>query len=427
MPEKRHAPQSRPGGHLGGHPADGGQRGDLGRGEPARYWPILVDYFDVDVSFLRYNDHTIRALDPGRRVARAARRARSRPARAGLLRRRRPGLRASPSTARSRWCSAPSRRPTTTRGASRRAAAIPQTSMAAAPLVSGDADHRRPRVRQVRRPGVDRPRSSTHSRRSRRCSPRCRPGSQAEEQLRYLAEHDDLTGLYNRRALLAHLDDRLAAGQPGPVVGAVLRPRPAQGDQRLPRPHRRRLVHPGARRAAAAGRRDASLIARLGGDEFVVVPAAPMAVEEAEALAHRLRTTLRERVSIDGEMLTRTVSIGVALGIPGRDTTSDLLRRADQAVLSAKSCGRQQGRRVHRRDVAAERASQRHRTAPAGRHRERRAVPALSARGRHAHRRGPGRRGTGALAAPDPRAAVPRRRSSASPNPSTWQANWAAG
>jgi EAL domain-containing protein (putative c-di-GMP-specific phosphodiesterase class I) len=38
-------------------------------------------------------------------------------------------------------------------------------------------------------------------------------------------------------------------------------------------------------------------------------------------------------------MLTRTVSIGVALGIPGRDTTSDLLRRADQAVLTAKSSG----------------------------------------------------------------------------------------
>ncbi|HZC11617.1 MAG TPA: GAF domain-containing protein, partial [Mycobacterium sp.] len=40
----------------------------------------------------------------------------------------------------------------------------------------------------------------------------------AEERLRYLAEHDDLTGLLNRRALIAHLDDRLAAGRPGPVA-----------------------------------------------------------------------------------------------------------------------------------------------------------------------------------------------------------------
>ncbi len=32
----------------------------------------------------------------------------------------------------------------------------------------------------------------------------------AEEQVRYLAEHDDLTDLLNRRALIAHLDGRLA-------------------------------------------------------------------------------------------------------------------------------------------------------------------------------------------------------------------------
>ena len=61
-----------------------------------------------------------------------------------------------------------------------------------------------------------------------------------------------------------------------------------------------------------------------------------MTADEAEALATRLQAMLRERVSIDGEMLTRTVSIGVALGVPGRDTTSDLLRRADQALLSGQ-------------------------------------------------------------------------------------------
>jgi hypothetical protein len=64
-----------------------------------------------------------------------------------------------------------------------------------------------------------------------------------------------------------------------------------------------------------------------------------MSATEAETLANQLQATLRERVSIDGEMLTRTVSIGVALGVPGRDTTSDLLRRADQALLAAKSGG----------------------------------------------------------------------------------------
>jgi diguanylate cyclase (GGDEF)-like protein len=161
----------------------------------------------------------------------------------------------------------------------------------------------------------------------------------AEEQLRYLADHDDLTGLHNRRALLAHLDSRLAAGQPGPVsvlffdldrLKAINDYLGHTAGDWFIRVLADRLKH------SAEG---PSLIARLGGDEFVVVAASPTDADAAEALAYRLQFSLSERVPIDGEMLTRTVSIGVALGTPGRDTTSDLLRRADQAVLTAKSSG----------------------------------------------------------------------------------------
>jgi diguanylate cyclase (GGDEF)-like protein len=161
----------------------------------------------------------------------------------------------------------------------------------------------------------------------------------AEERLRHLAEHDDLTGLHNRRALLAHLDERLAAGQPGPVSALFF-------DLDRLKAINDYLGHTAGDwfiRALAERLQESadgpSLIARLGGDEFVVVPASPMDANTAEALAYRLQSTLRERVIIDGEMLTRTVSIGVALGVPGRDTTTDLLRRADQAVLTAKSSG----------------------------------------------------------------------------------------
>lgn len=161
----------------------------------------------------------------------------------------------------------------------------------------------------------------------------------AEEQLRYLAEHDDLTGLLNRRALLSHLDSRLADGQPGPVSALFF-------DLDRLKAINDYLGHTAGdwfiRVLAERLRRSAdgpTVIARLGGDEFVVVPAVPMDAKAAEALALRLQAALKERVSIDGEMLTRTVSIGVALGVPGHDSTSDLLRRADQAVLTAKNSG----------------------------------------------------------------------------------------
>ena len=42
---------------------------------------------------------------------------------------------------------------------------------------------------------------------------------------------------------------------------------------------------------------------------------------------------------IDGERLSRSVSVGVATGVAGCDSTSEVLRRADQAARSAKSSG----------------------------------------------------------------------------------------
>ena len=44
----------------------------------------------------------------------------------------------------------------------------------------------------------------------------------AEDQLRYLGEYDDLTGLRNRRSLMMHLDGRLAAGRDGPVAALFI-------------------------------------------------------------------------------------------------------------------------------------------------------------------------------------------------------------
>lgn len=161
----------------------------------------------------------------------------------------------------------------------------------------------------------------------------------AEEQLRYLADHDDLTGVYNRRALISHLEHRLKAGQPGPVAVLFLDlDRLKAVNDYLGHNAGDWFIRIFAERLRAKAGSD-SLIARLGGDEFVVVPTVPTDVGDGEALAQRMQAALRERVAIDGEMLTRTVSVGVALGEPGRDSASDLLRKADQAVLTAKNAG----------------------------------------------------------------------------------------
>lgn len=161
----------------------------------------------------------------------------------------------------------------------------------------------------------------------------------AENKLRYLAEHDDLTGLHNRRALISHLSERLAPGKPGPVAVLYLdldrlksindHLGHSAGDWFIQLFAERIRVKIGC----------LGMIARLGGDEFVVVPDEPMPAEAAEAFARQLQTMVQNRVLIAGELITRTVSIGVAVGIPGRDNTSVLLGRADQAALTVKRVG----------------------------------------------------------------------------------------
>lgn len=161
----------------------------------------------------------------------------------------------------------------------------------------------------------------------------------AEQRLRHLAEHDDLTGLRNRRALLAHLSNRLADQRPGPVAVLYID---------LDRLKAINDCHGHAagdwfiksfadRLSACAG--PASMVARIGGDEFVVIPDQPTSAHAAELIAERIRTMGRDRLTVAGQTITRTVSIGVATGMPGRDEGADLLRRADEAVLASKRAG----------------------------------------------------------------------------------------
>jgi diguanylate cyclase (GGDEF)-like protein len=161
----------------------------------------------------------------------------------------------------------------------------------------------------------------------------------AEERLHYLAEHDDLTGLYNRRSVVALLSERLAAGCPGPVAVLYLdldRLKSindyfghAAGDFYL-------QVFAQRLQASMGG---LGTIGRIGGDEFLVFPDRAMLTGTAESLTHRLQTTLRGPLKIGDDVITPSVSIGMAVGRPGRDDAADVLRRADEAALTAKRAG----------------------------------------------------------------------------------------
>lgn len=161
----------------------------------------------------------------------------------------------------------------------------------------------------------------------------------AEEQIHYLAEHDDLTGLLNRRALIAHLDERLMKRRPGPVSVLFLDlDRFKVVNDQLGQIAGDRFIEAFASLLIESCDVP-SVLARFGGDEFVVAPSGWMNIDSAADFAERLQTQLHKQLLIDGEKLTRTVSVGVATGVPARDSASDLLRRAEQAARSAKRSG----------------------------------------------------------------------------------------
>ncbi|HEY1260675.1 MAG TPA: PleD family two-component system response regulator [Stellaceae bacterium] len=159
-----------------------------------------------------------------------------------------------------------------------------------------------------------------------------------------LALTDELTGLYNRRYLFAHLDELIDRINRDRIGAALLlfdidhfklvndSHGHAGGDEVL-----REL----AARAVKTVR-SADLVARLGGEEFaVVMPEADLPV--AVAVAERLRSAVAAEpfsIKADAAALTVTVSIGATVTAVGEDTRDRLLKRADDALYSAKAAGR---------------------------------------------------------------------------------------
>ncbi|MCW2527272.1 MAG: cph2 [Pseudonocardiales bacterium] len=161
----------------------------------------------------------------------------------------------------------------------------------------------------------------------------------AEERLSYLSDHDELTGSWNRQALVDHLEDRLMTGRTGPVAMLSLdldRLKAmndflgyAAGDKYLKGITRRlqKLVGEG------------DFVGRLGADEFAIVFGAPTSSADAEAFAQRVHAEIAVPFGLGHEEVSRTVSIGVCAVEPGACSVSQLLGQADQAVIAAKAAG----------------------------------------------------------------------------------------
>jgi diguanylate cyclase (GGDEF)-like protein/PAS domain S-box-containing protein len=163
-----------------------------------------------------------------------------------------------------------------------------------------------------------------------------------EDEVRYLAYHDTLTGLPNRRLL----DDRLRQ-----AVFAAQRRAARMAVMAIDLDHFKSVNDTLGHKAGDAVLREvasrltgcvrkADTLARQGGDEFVIV--IPDLAHEADCVvvAEKILRTLGPEILVDGRAFSIGASIGISLFPADAGDGETLLRNADAAMYRAKELGR---------------------------------------------------------------------------------------
>ena len=160
----------------------------------------------------------------------------------------------------------------------------------------------------------------------------------AEQQARYLASHDPVTGLRNRHFLFDQFAGAIARARRHDKVLAVLFI-DLDGFKRINDDHGHAA---GDKVLAEAGRRIAAClratdtVTRFGGDEFVVLLEDIADRQTAAYLAQVIGERLSEPIDLGGGEIHIGASVGVALFPDDGDTPEALLRTADAAMYEVK-------------------------------------------------------------------------------------------
>ncbi len=156
----------------------------------------------------------------------------------------------------------------------------------------------------------------------------------------FLAEHDQLTGLPNRRAFQQRLDKLIAAaGRGGPAVAVAILDldRFKEVNETLGHGNGDALLTQlGRRLSAAVG--DQRLVARLGGDEFGIILLSSEIAVRSDSVA-RVQRVLGQEIELAGLPLVVEASIGIAQAPQDGSDAETLLQHADMAMYVAKEAG----------------------------------------------------------------------------------------
>lgn len=164
----------------------------------------------------------------------------------------------------------------------------------------------------------------------------------ADEQLRFLADHDPLTGALNRKAFEKHFGERLDTvkkrGEKMVLHYIDLDFFKDMNDQHGHAFGDALLKEVAIRLKEHCGPQD--LIVRFGGDEFVVAQFGHTDTYKLGIATRRMVDGLTKQALIGGRDLKPACSIGSAIFPDHGEDTASLLQKADVAMFAAKSRGR---------------------------------------------------------------------------------------
>jgi len=163
---------------------------------------------------------------------------------------------------------------------------------------------------------------------------------QAEEKIEYMAYHDSLTGLPNRKLFSDRLGITLAQRNQKIVGIAMLDLDNFKGvNDTLGHVVGDLLLKATAERLSASLRKGDTL-ARFGGDEFMLILPGLMVIEDAIQVAQKIVDSFRKPFFIENHHLVVTTSIGIAVYPNDGTNEGILLKNADKAMYQAKQAGR---------------------------------------------------------------------------------------
>lgn len=163
----------------------------------------------------------------------------------------------------------------------------------------------------------------------------------AEENLKFMANHDNVTGLPNRSLLDDRLSQAVMTHQRDKSRFAVLFV-DLDGFKAVNDMHGHhigdRLLHRVGLMLSKCVR-ESDTVARFGGDEFVLLLQHIDSKENTRQVADNILLALKRITVIDGHQVNISASIGIALFIEDADTPATLLKTADQLMYQAKKIG----------------------------------------------------------------------------------------